>query len=346
MSEALPRVSAVLLSYNSEPFIADAVRSALAQDYDAMELIVSDDASTDRTVEITRREVDRYRGPHRVVQRQRAENSGGVSAHLNDVLRFASGEIIVFFDDDDISEPVRVRKIVDHFRQDSVVSAVYSSYRRMNASGRLLAPGRILHPPSNSNTRAWFAKVDAHVPGATLAVHRKVVESFGLLDPQVPGDIVLPFRASLLGEVVYIDEDLVRVRRRAGGLSQTPGTYASMERFRSRMLRGVEQARVQLSRRLSDLQTAVKLMPHRAGEFEQLRANIDNSMANAEISAGLFNPSIRERVRALMQLLRRGAYPEYATANFCIAFMPRCYLYYKRLWLRRAAGISARPSVR
>ena len=335
MSQSLPSVSAVLLSYNAELFIADAVRSVLAQDYDAMEVIISDDASADRTAEITQREVDRYRGPHRVVQRQRSENSGGVSAHLNEVLRHASGDIIVFFDGDDISDPSRVRRTVEEFRRDPEIQAVYSSYRRINSRGGLLAKGQILHPPSATNTKAWFAKVDAQVPGCTLAVRRSVVESFGQLDPDIIQDVMLPFRASLLGEVAYLDEDLVNVRRRAGSLTQLPDTFDSMENFRARMLWGVDRARLQFSQRLSDLSTAMELMPDRAAEFEHLRAIIDRSMSNAESSAGLFSTSLWTRIGTYLRLLRCGAYPEYRAFHFCIVFMPRTYLRYKRLWLRR-----------
>lgn len=335
MPEALPLVSAVLLSCNSERFISEAVRSALAQDYEPMELIVSDDASDDGTFEILKREVKSYRGTHRIVLRQRSNNSGSKSAHLNDILRLTSGEFIVFFDDDDISETSRVRKVSDVFRRDSGVHAVYSSYGLINQAGRSLGPGNVPHPPSATNTRVWFAAVNAYAAGSTLAIRRTVVDSFNRLDPTIHEDIVLPFRASLLGEVRYIEKELVRFRRRVNSLTQSPDRFDSMESYRSRFLWGIQQARRNLSSRFCDLRTATALMPDRVEELEQLRKIALESMSYAECSAGLVSPSFLTRVRTLYHLLRRGTYRQIKAVNFCLTFVPGFYLRYKRLWYKR-----------
>ena len=135
MSEAFPFVSAVLLSYNCAEFIAEAVRSVLKQDCEPMEVVISDDASEDETVAILERELNSYHGPHRIDIRRRINNSGSKSAHLNDVLRRVSGEIIVSFDGDDISEISRVRSIVKVFRRNPTVQAVYSAYSLIDEAG-------------------------------------------------------------------------------------------------------------------------------------------------------------------------------------------------------------------
>jgi hypothetical protein len=166
-------------------------------------------------------------------------------------------------------------------------------------------------------------------------VRRIVVDSFSALEPDIHEDIVLPFRASLLGEVRYIDEELVRVRRRAGSLTQMPDTFDSMERYRSRVLSGIQQARRHLFSRFSDLRTAAVLMPDRVEEFEDLREIVLDSMSDAESSAGLVSPSLRTRVRTMFHLLRRGAYRESVAVHFCLTFIPACYLRYKRLWYKR-----------
>ena len=55
MSNATPSVSAILLSYDCAPFIAETLSSVLAQDAVPMEILVSDDASTDNTYAILER---------------------------------------------------------------------------------------------------------------------------------------------------------------------------------------------------------------------------------------------------------------------------------------------------
>lgn len=334
MSDAFPLVSAILLSYNCAEFIKEAVRSVLGQDFEPMELMVSDDASEDESFATLQREVDSYHGPHQVHLRRRSSNSGSKSAHLNEVFRRTSGQIIVLFDGDDVSEVSRVRRIADVFRRNPIVHAVYSAYSLIDAAGHPLGPGKVPHPLSEVNTKAWFANVDAYASGGTLAVRRSVFESFGSLDPNIHEDVVLPFRASLLGEVSYLDEELVKVRRYPESLTQSFEIFDSMASYRSRFLWGIEQARTQRDSRLLDLQTAMALVPDRVEELEGLREIIEASMIHVENSAGLVSPSLRARARAVLKLLRKGSGQEAFARNVCLAFAPNFYLRYKRKMLR------------
>ncbi len=184
-----------------------------------MEILVSDDASGDDTCNILEREIARYRGPHQVCLRRRESNSGSKSAHLNEVLGHSTGEVIVSFDGDDVYHPTRVRRLVTEFARDSRLRAVYSDYDLIDETGNHIGPGKVPHPPAGCDQASWFARIDAYASGSTLAVRREVFEQFGPLDPEIHEDIVLPFRASLLGGVHFIDEPLVSARRRAGSLT-------------------------------------------------------------------------------------------------------------------------------
>lgn len=151
MSGQPPIVSAIL-SYNCESFIADALRSVLAQDCEPMEIIVSDDASSDGTFAVIERVLWEYQGPHHVILRRRDTNSGSKSAHLNHVFPFATGQYLVSFDADDVSEPKRVRTILQAFREDDTVTAVYSGYSLMHQDGRPQGSGKVQHPPPHADT--------------------------------------------------------------------------------------------------------------------------------------------------------------------------------------------------
>jgi glycosyltransferase involved in cell wall biosynthesis len=340
MSTSSPAVSAILLSYNCQDFIAEAVQSVLAQDCEPMEVLISDDASSDRTFEILESKVASYDGPHEVSLRRRSKTSGSKSAHLNDAFERVSGEIIVSFDDDDISDSTRVRRIVGAFEEDRAVQAVFSSFSLINASGRSLGRGKVPHPPPGMRASTWFAKVDAYAAGTTLSVRRPVIERFGPLDPDIHEDVLLPFRASLLGEVRYIDEELVQARRRSGSLTANMYRFESIENYRTGMQRGIEQARKQLDSRIADLEHAVELMPERRDEFAELERLAHASMAQAEVTAALVDPSLFVRMRALLKLIRSGAYREELPQNLCLTFVPELYLRYKR----RALGIAKHES--
>ena len=330
-------VSAILLSHNCERVIADALRSVLAQDCEPMEIIVSDDASTDGTFAVIQRESEQYAGPHRVVLRRRDSNAGSKSAHLNDVFPLASGRYLVSFDGDDVSDPKRVSSILEAFQADDAVTAVYSGYSLMDPAGRPLGRGKVQHPPPGADAARWFARVDAYASGATLAVRRDVVDVFGPLAPKIHEDVVLPFRASLVGKVRYLDEDLVRVRRWQGSFTADADRFISMDRYRARMLQGIGQARRQLDSRLADLRKAAELERIEPETREELERIARASMADAAATADLVSPSFLVRLRCLARLARSGAYRQELPQNALLTFAPRAYLGYKR----RKLGIEA-----
>lgn len=327
----MPLVSAVLLSYNCESLIADAVRGMLRQDYAGpMEIVASDDASTDGTFAILEAELAKAGGNRQVHLLRRRSNSGSKSAHLNDVLPRTAGEILISFDADDIAEPSRVNRIVDTFAASPSIHAVYSSFSQMDPAGRPLGRGFVPHPASNSYSSRWFARVDAYAAGATLAVRRPVMEQFGPLPPDINEDIVLPFRASLLGECVYLDEPLVRVRRHAASLTADHDRLASLAAYRTRMLLGIDRARRNLQSRLADMQRADELIPARCANLAELRCIAEESMRHAELTAGLVASEMSTRLSTLWRLLRSRAYPDDTLQHAALALAPQAYLAYKR----------------
>ncbi len=64
-----PLLTFILLAYNQERYIAEAVEGALGQTYSPLEIILSDDCSGDRTFELMKEAADEYRGPHEVIVR-------------------------------------------------------------------------------------------------------------------------------------------------------------------------------------------------------------------------------------------------------------------------------------
>ncbi len=73
-SAARPLVSVLLIAYNQERVIADAVRSVLAQTWQPVEIIISDDCSRDGTYAAIEATVRDYTGPHRVITRRNTVN--------------------------------------------------------------------------------------------------------------------------------------------------------------------------------------------------------------------------------------------------------------------------------
>jgi glycosyltransferase involved in cell wall biosynthesis len=110
-----PLVSVVMPAFDEEAFIAEALDSVLAQTYAPVEVIVSDDGSTDRTAEIA----DGYGA--RVVRNDRS----GPAAARNAGLAVARGEYWAILDADDVMPDDRIERQVEQLERHPEVGMVF-----------------------------------------------------------------------------------------------------------------------------------------------------------------------------------------------------------------------------
>jgi glycosyltransferase involved in cell wall biosynthesis len=102
-------VSVIIPVYNGEQFIAEAIDSILAQQYDPLEIIIVDDGSTDATPDV----ITPYKNSVRYI---RQANRGAASA-CNTGLTAAQGDMIGFLDADDLWTRNRLREQLPYFTQ-------------------------------------------------------------------------------------------------------------------------------------------------------------------------------------------------------------------------------------
>ena len=97
----MPRVSAIIIVFNGEAYIAEAIDSVLAQEFGDWELVVVDDGSTDRTRDIVQSYV--RADPERIrLLRHPDKGNHGMSATRNLGIAEARGEYVAFLDADDV----------------------------------------------------------------------------------------------------------------------------------------------------------------------------------------------------------------------------------------------------
>lgn len=96
----MPAVSVVMPAYNVGPYVGDAIRSALAQTFTDLEIIVVDDGSKDDTADVVK-ELARLDPRVRLVQ----QPNRGLAGARNTALRAARGEFLALLDSDDLWEP-------------------------------------------------------------------------------------------------------------------------------------------------------------------------------------------------------------------------------------------------
>ena len=99
-----PRFSFLMITYNQEKYIADALNSALAQDYPDLEIVISDDCSKDRTFEIATEIAKNYHGPHKIIL-NRNEPNLGIGGNFYKAYTLSSGEWLFMAAGGDLSLP-------------------------------------------------------------------------------------------------------------------------------------------------------------------------------------------------------------------------------------------------
>ncbi len=117
-----PKVSIGLPVYNGENFISEAIVSILSQSFENFELIISDNASTDRTETICRA----YAAQDQRVQYFRNRENIGASGNYTQVFELASGEYFKWAAHDDVCKPDFLLRCVHILDQDPTVVLCYT----------------------------------------------------------------------------------------------------------------------------------------------------------------------------------------------------------------------------
>ncbi len=228
-----PLVTFALFAYNQERFIREAVQGAFAQTYEPLEIILSDDCSTDRTFEIMQEMAAAYDGRHRVVV-NRTRSNAGVLAHVIDTCRLAQGEIIVVAAGDDISYPERVDVLVSELDKDQTVYCISSGFDLIDEDGFPISNNHVaplvkartfLNEPAKSEYCA--------IQGSTAAYRR---ELFSLALPELPlpcaEDELFTFLAyANRKKVAWIPKALIRYRQHRNALANFSRRQMSAQEF-------------------------------------------------------------------------------------------------------------------
>jgi glycosyltransferase involved in cell wall biosynthesis len=233
-------VSVVINAYNAEPYFAECLDSLLAQTLQDFEIIIVDDASTDRTPAIAEEYV--RRDPR--IRVERNERNLGIPATINRALALSRGKFVAKMDADDVSLPQRLERQVAYLREHAKVVMVGSWWARIDLEGRELGAQRPW--PSNERlarqmlTRCVLMHTGVMYRG-DLVRHIKYREFF-----RYAQDYDLFLRMADEGEIAILPEILVKQRLNYEGVTvqrfHEQAQYARYARTfaRQRLARGTD----------------------------------------------------------------------------------------------------------
>ena len=233
--EQRPLITFCLLTYNQEQFIREAVEGAMAQTYSPLEIILSDDCSTDTTYMIIQQIRDNYKGPHTIVLNRNEKNIGLVP-HINKVYcEIAHGELLVAAAGDDVSVPERVDTLWRAWEAtDRKATMLSSGALHITDVGETVSewiPQEIGY--DNRTITEFILNPTGNLRGPVAMFHRKVFDTFGPLTFALVEDGPLIIRSKMLGPVLALPDKLIKYR-----LSDNNMTKATHPDYKQKLIRG------------------------------------------------------------------------------------------------------------
>ena len=113
MKNSSPKISVMMIVYNAEKFIREAIESILNQTFSDFEFIILDDHSTDNSYEI----INEYAKRDNRILVLHNEKNLGIAESRTKCIKFAKGKYIAIADADDISIPTRLEKQLKYLEE-------------------------------------------------------------------------------------------------------------------------------------------------------------------------------------------------------------------------------------
>jgi glycosyltransferase involved in cell wall biosynthesis len=171
----MKKVTVIIPAYGVERYIAATIRSVLAQTYRNFELLIIDDGSPDRSVEICRQFTD----PRIRILRQ---SNRGPAAARNLGIRQATGAYIALLDGDDLWVPEKLEKHVAHLENNPGVGVSYCRSELIDEAGQSLGIYQVITKLNHVTPLDLLCRTPIG-NGSVPVIRREVLQAIQYLDP-------------------------------------------------------------------------------------------------------------------------------------------------------------------
>lgn len=195
-------ISICIPTYNGAAYIAEAMKSAICQTYSNCEIIISDDASTDNTLQIVETFRDKSPFPIRIFNHK----PNGIGANWNNCVKKSNGEYIKFLFQDDVLDATCVQEMLKVFKIAPNIGLVASKRR-------------IIIEQNTKEIEDWLSKyknlqVQFEKGDTTTRINYKLFkEDFFLKKPfnKIGEPSVTMFKKSIIDKINLFDEELKQI---------------------------------------------------------------------------------------------------------------------------------------
>ena len=225
-----PLVSVPIITYNSSKTVMDTLDSIANQTYQNLELIVSDDCSSDNTVEICCEWIEAHKGRFARTELLASEKNTGVSANLNRAERACKGEWVKPLAGDDLLLPECISSFVEYINEHQDAVYVFAKLLPFREIGGDI---QIVEIPLKYDFFSWSIEEQYHylvyvqnqVPAPAAFYNKLKAEALGVEnDERIPMMEDWPKWINLLKKEVrflFLDKELVMYRLSEDSISNT-----------------------------------------------------------------------------------------------------------------------------
>ena len=225
-----PLVSVICLCYNHERFVRDALQSVIGQTYSPIELIVIDDFSTDRSVEIIREFLVHHPSVKFI---QLSENLGNCRA-FNQGLALAQGGYVIDLAADDMLTPKRVERGVAVFEPNPECGVQFSDAELIDETGLTIGFHSDKFPHATIPSGMIFSKILARyfINSPTMMMRKSLLVELGGYDESLAyEDFDFWVRSTPRAQYVYVPEPLIKRRVLTTSMGRQQYTTASAQQL-------------------------------------------------------------------------------------------------------------------
>ena len=213
------KVSAVITTYNGEKYIESQILSIINQTRAVDEIIIGDDASSDKTVTIIKSCLKLCNTKSVLLENK---VNTGLNKNMKNVLAHTTGDIIIFADQDDLWHKDKVKRMVETFENNTDIQGLLTGFKCIDENGD------IIFNNSNKDDNVWLGNIPINGlteislesivqyncgPGCTLAVKRGVVETYLRSESKLIHDWQCCIISAIIGKLFYLPDVLTFYRQ-------------------------------------------------------------------------------------------------------------------------------------
>ncbi len=219
----------MMATYNGAKYISNQIDSICKQTYSEWNLLISDDGSSDGTIDIINSYIEKE---PRIIGVLNHKSDFGASSNFYNLLEKAKEiqadyDYYFFSDQDDIWNDDKIERQVDSLGKLNGICACYSNLMVMDGDGNeVCRMSEIQNIQMNKPEDIFFNQI--YIWGNTLAFNKALLNEIYIPQGEarkISHDHYIGFYASALGENIYIDDPLVRYRRYDTNVSDLPRKY-------------------------------------------------------------------------------------------------------------------------